>query len=77
MDSKRSDSIASQEAVMRRKISTELKSQVALAAMQGAMTQAEISSKFGVHATQINRWKKQAMAALPDAFSNGKEACRV
>ena len=58
---------------MKRKISTELKSQVALAAMQGAMTQSEISSKFSVHTTQINRWKKQAMAALPDAFSNGKE----
>jgi len=49
---------------MKRTISIELKSQVALAAMQGAMTQSEISSKFGVHATQINRWKKQAMAAI-------------
>ena len=58
---------------MQRKISAEEKAKVALVAMQGNLTQAEISSKFGVHATQINRWKKQAILGLMDTFSKGKE----
>lgn len=31
---------------------------------------AQISSKYGAHATQINLWKKQAVALLPDVFSD-------
>lgn len=31
---------------------------------------AQISSKYGAHATQINMWKKQAVALLPDVFSD-------
>lgn len=58
---------------MQRKISAEEKAKVALVAMQGNLTQAEISSKFEVHTTQINRWKKQAMLGLVDIFSHGKE----
>jgi transposase-like protein len=58
---------------MQRKISAEEKAKVALVAIQGNLTQAEISSKFGVHTTQINRWKKQAMGGFVDIFSNGKE----
>ena len=73
MDSKRGDSIASKEVIMQRKIGAEEKAKVALVAMQGNLTQAEISSKFGVHATQINRWKKQALLGLVDIFSQGKE----
>jgi transposase len=59
--------------MMQRKISADEKAKVALVAMQGNLTQAEISSKFGVHTTQINRWKKQAMLSLVDIFSQGKE----
>jgi transposase len=31
---------------------------------------------FGVHPTQVGGWKKQALAALPDLFGNGREQMR-
>lgn len=31
---------------------------------------AQISSKYGVHSTQINQWKRQLLNTLPDTFSN-------
>lgn len=51
------------------------KAKIALEAIKGEFTLAQISSKYGVHATQINAWKKQLLAHLPDAFSDkGKQA---
>ena len=31
---------------------------------------AQLTAKYSIHATQINTWKKQALAYLPDAFSD-------
>jgi transposase len=33
----------------------------------------ELKTEYGVHATQINTWKKLALAAIPQAFSRQKE----
>lgn len=57
----------------RRAIGAELKGRVALEAIKGELTMAEISSKYEVHATQINRWKKQLMAGIPALFFQGKD----
>lgn len=38
----------------------EYKAKVALEAIRGDLTINEISTKYGVHATQINRWKQEA-----------------
>lgn len=60
--------------VKRKKYSPAEKAKIALEAIKGESTLAQISTKYGVHATQINAWKKQLMAQLPDAFSdNGKQ----
>lgn len=45
------------------------KFKVALEAIKGELTIAEISSKYKVHATQISNWKKQALEYLASAFS--------
>jgi len=50
----------------------EFKAKVALDAIKGDLTINEISSKYGVHSTQINRWKQQALASLKTCF-NGKQ----
>ncbi|MBF0370881.1 MAG: transposase [Magnetococcales bacterium] len=42
----------------RRVHSSEFKTQVALAALKGEETAAQLSSCFGVHATMIHSWKK-------------------
>ena len=47
------------------------KARVAMAAIKGDLTMAQISSQYGVHATQINRWKKEAVEAMVTGF-NGK-----
>ncbi len=56
----------------RRTHSPEFKAKVALAAIQGELTMAEMVKKFDVHANQITDWKKQLLNAAPDVF--GKAA---
>ena len=34
---------------------------------------AEITSHYGVHATQINTWKKKVLTVIPEAFSTKKK----
>lgn len=53
------------------------KYRVALEAIKGNLTQAEITSKYTVHATQIQKWKKQALEYLQAAFSNKLEVSNV
>ena len=46
------------------------KAKVALEALKEQKTIAEISSIYGVHATQITKWKKQALLGLEKLFSD-------
>ncbi len=48
----------------------EYKAKVALEAIRGDLTINEISTKYGVHATQINRWKQEALASMKCSFTN-------
>ena len=57
----------------RKKYSKELKACIALDAIKGQKTIAELASEYGVHANQISIWKKQLLDAAPAAFSNGKD----
>jgi transposase len=54
----------------RKKYTPAEKAEIALEAIKCELTLAQISSKYGVHATQINAWKKQLLAHLPEAFSD-------
>jgi transposase len=57
----------------RRKFSAEFKAKVALEALSGELTLAELASMYGVHPTQIAGWKRQAKEGMVAAFS-GKAA---
>jgi len=55
----------------RRTHSPEFKSKVALAAIKGDLTMAELVKKFDVHANQITEWKKQLLHGAPEVFGKG------
>lgn len=57
----------------RNKHDSAFKARVALEAIKGEKTLAEISSIYGVHSTQITRWKKQALEGLERIFSGHHE----
>ena len=50
----------------------ELKTKVALAAIKGNQPVNEIASEFGIHPCLVNRWKKEAIEALPLVFGNSQ-----
>ena len=54
----------------RKRYSNELKSKVALAAIKGDLIVNKIASEYGIHVSQVNRWKKEAIGMLPDLFGN-------
>ena len=53
----------------RRRFSAEFKARVALEALVGDKTLAELAAKHDVHPNMITQWKRQAKAGLPDLFS--------
>jgi putative transposase len=55
--------------MQRKKHSPEFKAKIALEALKEQKTINETASQSGVHATQINNWKKQAREGLKEIFS--------
>ncbi len=51
----------------------DFKAKVALAVLSGSKTVAELSTEYGVHQTQINRWVKQLKDNASGVFSNGSQ----
>ena len=49
------------------------KAKIALAAIENKLTQAQITSEYGVHATQTKAWKQVALKAIEEAFSSARE----
>jgi len=49
------------------------KVKVALEAIKGEKTTSEITSKYSIHTTQVNTWKKQALEQIPNAFSRKRK----
>lgn len=56
----------------RRNHGTTVKAQVALAAVKGDKTLAELAEQFSVHPTQITEWKQQLPARAADVFGGTK-----
>ena len=56
----------------RRNHGATFKAQVALAAVKGEKTLAEMAEQFHVHPTQITEWKQQLLTRAADVFGGAK-----
>jgi putative transposase len=58
---------------MRKGYEGTFKAKVALEALKGEKTLAQLSSEFGVHANQIRQWRKHLLDELPKVFSDRRK----
>ena len=58
----------------RRRHSAEFKARVALEALRGELTTAQLAAKHGVHQTMVGEWKRQAMEGMVAVFSGRSAA---
>ncbi|WP_254453610.1 IS3 family transposase [Siccirubricoccus sp. G192] len=59
----------------RKRYTAEFKVKVALDALRGELTTAQLAAKHGIHQTMVGEWKRQAMEGLTAVFS-GKAAAQ-
>lgn len=52
----------------RKQYKAEFKAKVALAAIRGDETTAQLSSRFGVHSTAVSGWKRTLLSGAADLF---------
>ena len=53
----------------RKRHSADFKAKIAVEAVKGVNTLAELSSRHSIHATQISEWKRQLLAGVRDIFA--------
>jgi len=58
---------------MRRRHDAALKAKVALEAIKGEKTIAQIASDFKVHPNVVRKWQKHVLEMLPDLFSDRRK----
>ncbi len=56
----------------RRVFGAAFKAKVALAAVRGDRTTAQLASEFGVHTSQVTAWKKQLLEQAAGLFEDGR-----
>lgn len=61
------------EKLLKKNYSPSEKAAIALEALKGNQTFNELTRKYGVHATQINRWKRQLQEGIGEIFAKHKE----
>jgi transposase len=58
----------------RKRYSADFKAKVALEALRGELTTAQLATKHGIHPTMVGEWKKQAMDGLTTVFAERSAA---
>lgn len=61
----------------RKRYSAEFKAKVALEALKGELTLAQLASKHWVYQTMISTWRKQAVDGMASVFSGNAEAAEA
>ncbi len=55
----------------RKQYSAEFKAKVALAAIRGDGTIAELASQYKIHPNMITKWKRDALDGMKETFARG------
>ena len=58
---------------LRKNHDSTFKAKVALEAIKGEKTMAQISSEYGVHANQIRQWRQRLLEEMPGVFSDRRQ----
>lgn len=58
----------------RNQYSAEFKAKVALEALRNDQTVAELATRFGVHPTMINAWKRSLVESAAEIFQRGQKS---
>ena len=58
---------------MRKNHDSAFKAKVALEAIKGERTMAQISSEYGVHVNQIRQWRQKLLEEMPGVFSDRRQ----
>ena len=61
----------------RKQHSAQFKAQVAMAALAGDRTLAELASEYGIHPTLISTWKQDLVKNAKDLFERGNVTTQV
>lgn len=59
---------------MKKQYTASFKAQVVLELLKEEKSIAEISSEYGVHATQLRRWKDEVIKNLPELFTDKRKS---
>ena len=54
----------------RTRYSADFKAKVALEALRGELTTAQLAAKHGIHQTMVGEWKRQAVEGMAAVFSD-------
>jgi transposase len=58
----------------RKRRSAQFKAKVAMEAIRGDLTLAELAAKHGIHHMMIGAWKRQAMEGIASVFEGGDQS---
>lgn len=61
----------------RKRYSADFKAKVAMEAIRGELTLAELAAKHGIHHTMIGGWKRQAMDGMASLFDGGEQTSKA
>ncbi|WP_149864519.1 IS3 family transposase [Pacificimonas flava] len=61
----------------RKRYSAQFKAKVAMEAIRGDLTLAELAAKHGIHHTMIGTWKRQAMDGMAGLFEGGDQGSKA
>ena len=58
---------------MKKTYTSEYKAKVVLELLREELTLAQVSSKYEIHPSQLNRWKKTVQEGLPELLSDNRK----